>query len=125
MRSYLSVAIGFAAIVTGHPSAFSQDVEVLDQTKSAECRSDENDRQAKSVDGLTVESQPYAGVFVEPPVGTVRVGPQFVDGDPVYVRRTTGIAGATVVEISTSPFMLDVQSNEPRAEVRPDQPASW
>lgn len=64
-------------------------------------------------------------MFVEPPIGKVRVGPEFVEGDAVYVRRTTASAGILVVEVSTSPFMLEMLSNEHHAEVRSDQPASW
>jgi hypothetical protein len=70
-------------------------------------------------------------VSVAVPSGKVRVGAEHVDGAPVYVRRTTGIEGMTVVEVSTSPFMPVMRSNgEPAAADKlianpAAQPASW
>ena len=70
-------------------------------------------------------------VSVAVPSGKVRVGAELVDGEPVYVRRTTGIEGMTVVEVSTSPFMPVLPSNgEPAAADKlianpAAQPASW
>jgi hypothetical protein len=127
MRTTLCVVIGFTFVVGLVPAAFAQDSRVSDQGNSAGSVVEADERQPRydSLDGLRVESQEYAGVFVETPIGKVSVGPEFVDGAPVYVRRITATAGVTVVEISTLPFMLDLPSNELSAGVRPDQPASW
>lgn len=60
------------------------------------------------------------------PIGEVRAGPEFVKGEPIYVRRTTVRPGMTIVEVSTTPFMPVLASKEQAAAVvRPDQPASW
>jgi hypothetical protein len=37
----------------------------------------------------------------------------------------TAIKGFTIVEVSTTPFMPVLASNEQRREVRADQPAPW
>jgi len=58
------------------------------------------------------------------PIGRVCVGPEVVDGEPIYVRRTTVSEGMTIVEVSTTPFMP--VSNEVAGLIgRPDQPAGW
>lgn len=55
------------------------------------------------------------------------MGPEFGNGEPIYVRRTTVREGITIVEVSATPFMPVVRSNEEVAQlvVRADQPASW
>ena len=71
------------------------------------------------------------GISVAVPSGGVSVNPESVDGEPVYVRRTSPIGGMTVVEISTTPFAPVVGSNEEPVEMaavnnRPEaQPAGW
>jgi hypothetical protein len=60
------------------------------------------------------------------PTGKVRVGSDFVDGEPIYVRRTTVRPGMTVVEVSTTPFAPVLPAKQQAAVVvRPDRPASW
>ena len=60
------------------------------------------------------------------PIGKVRAGPEFADGEPIYVRRTTVRPGMTIVEVSTTPFVPVLASKQQAvAVVRPDQPASW
>ena len=100
------IAIGFAAAIGVVPASLAED-----QGKSAGT--------GKTVVSLAV------------PSSKVRVGAEHVDGAPVYVRRTTGIEGMTVVEVSTSPFMPVVRSNGETAAVEKlianpaAQPASW
>jgi hypothetical protein len=68
------------------------------------------------------------GVVVDMPIGKVCVGPESLDGEPIYVRRTTVSGGVTVVEVSTTPFAPVLSSNGKSARRfvgRPDQPASW
>jgi hypothetical protein len=52
------------------------------------------------------------------------MNPVLLDGEPNYVRRTTVPPGMTIVEVSTTPFMPVLASNEGTIG-RPDQPASW
>ena len=93
------LAIGLAAVAAVVPAASAQEPGVPGAGKSA---------------GTSV------------PIGTVRVGPEFVEGEPIYVRRTTVRPGMTIVEVSTTPFMPVLPSNQQAAAVvRPDQPASW
>jgi hypothetical protein len=93
------MAIGLAAVVAVVPAASAQEPGVPGDGKSA---------------GTSV------------PIGKVRVGPGFADGEPIYVRRTTVRPGMTIVEVSTTPFMPVLPSKEQTAVVvRPDQPASW
>jgi hypothetical protein len=100
------IAIGLAAVIGVLPASLTED-----QGKPAKI-------------GKTV-------VSVAVPSGKVRVGAEHVDGAPVYVRRTTGIEGMTVVEVSTSPFMPVLRSDgEPAAAEKlianpAAQPASW
>ena len=93
------LAIGLAAIAAVVPAASAQEPAVAGDGKSA---------------GTSV------------PIGEVRAGPEFADGEPVYVRRTTVRPGMTIVEVSTTPFVPVLDSKQQAvAVVRPDQPASW
>lgn len=122
MRTACCIVIGLAAVVGGVPAAFAQDSRVLGDGKSAGTGIEAEERQTSQ------RPRSNAGVSVAVPTGRVRVGPQFVDGEPVYVRRTTGREGMTIVEVSTTPFMPVLRSNPPGAGQsigRSDQPASW
>lgn len=122
MRTALCcVAIGLAVVVSGVPAAFAQDSRVLDHCKSAGTGIEAEERQTHQRPGSNT------GVFVDVPIGRVCVGPEFVDGEPSYVRRTTVSKGMAIVEVSTTPFMPVLRSSEepPGAIGRPDQPASW
>ena len=93
------MAIGLAAVAAVVPAASAQEPRVPSDGKSA---------------GTSA------------PIGKVRVGPEFADGEPIYVRRTTVRAGMTIVEVSTTLFMPVLRSNEaPPGVGRPDQPAGW
>ena len=93
------LAIGLAAVAAVVPAASAQEPRVPGDGKSA---------------GTSV------------PIVKVRVGPEFAEGEPIYVRRTTVRPGMTIVEVSTTPFMPDLASNEgPPGVARPDEPASW
>ena len=76
------------------------------------------------------ETRPTPRVTVAAPTGKVSVGHD-LKGAPVYVRRTTGTEGVTIVEVSTTPFVPVVQSvAAPPAVTAPmgtptSQPASW
>jgi len=115
MRTALCMAIGLAVLVGGVPAAFAQDSQGADQGKSA------GTGQTRQKPGSKT------GISVAVPTGRVSVGPKSLDGEPIYVRRMTVRDGMTIVEVSTTPFMPDVRSNEKVAAltVRPDQPAGW
>jgi hypothetical protein len=93
------IAIGLAVGVAVAPVASAQEPRVPGEIKAA---------------GPSVQ------------IGTVRAGPEFVEGETIYVRRTTVRPGITIVEVSTTPFTPVLPSKEQAAAVvSPDQPASW
>lgn len=103
------MAIGLAALVAVVPAA-------LAQTAGTGVKAEERQSHGKK------------GISLAVPIGEVSVGPKSLDGEPVYVRRTTVGAGMTIVEVSTTPFMPVLASNEGPPGVQPvrsDQPASW
>ena len=115
MRTALCMAIGLAVSVV--PAAFAKDSRVLERGKPA------------GTGIIAEEPQRNSGISLAVPIGGVTVGPKSLDGEPIYVRRATVREGMTIVEVSTTPFMPVLASNEgpPGAQsiVRPDQPASW
>lgn len=115
------MAIGLAAVVSVVPASFAQDSRVLDHCKSAGTGIEAEERQTIQRPGSNT------GVFVAVPIGRVCVGPEVVDGEPSYVRRTTVKEGMRIVEVSTTPFMPVLGSSEgpPGVLGRPDQPAGW
>ena len=118
------MAIGFAVVVGVFPAAFAQDPRVLGHGKSAGTGIEAEERQThdEMSDGLRSEAREHTGVFVDVPIGRVWVDSEFLDGEPVYVRRIT--EGVAIVEVSTTPFMPVLGSNEGIG--RPaEQPASW
>ena len=93
------MAIGLAAVAAVVPAASAQEPRVPGDGKPA---------------GTAV------------PIGKVRVGPEFVEGEPIYVRRTTVRPGMVIVEVSTTPFVPVLSSKEQAAEVvGSDQPPGW
>ena len=115
------VAISLAVVAGGVPASLAQDSGVLDQCRSAGTKIEAEERQASERPGNNT------AVFVAVPIGRVCVGPKAVDGEPSYVRRTTAKEGMAIVEVSTTPFMPVLASNDaaPAAVARPDQPAGW
>ena len=114
------VAIGLAIVAGVVPASPAQDSRLLERCKSAE-------------PGIAAEEQqtqqgPGSGsrVVVVVPTGRVCVGPESVDGEYSYVRRTTAKEGMAVVEVSATPFMPVLASNEGAPVIaRTDQPAGW
>ena len=100
------LAMGFAMVVAAGPGASAQEPQVAGPDESP----------------ATAQTR----VTVAVPTGRVSVGPEFVDGEPVYARRTKTKEGMTIVEVSTTPFLPVLALNEKAPPVaRPDQPASW
>jgi hypothetical protein len=117
------MAIGLAAVV-GVVPAFAQDWRALDQGKSAATGIEAAERQTHQRAGSN------RGISLAVPIGRVAVGPEFVDGEPIYVRRTTVREGMTIVEVSATPFTPVLRSSEgppggDQSIARSDQPASW
>ena len=121
MRTALGIAIGLAVVVSGVPAAFAQDRQVLDHGKAAGTGSKATERQTHQEFGSNT------GISLAVPIGRVSVGPDLVGGEPIYVRRTTASGGITIVEVSTTPFMPVLASNQTKNRFlgRPDQPAGW
>ena len=118
MLGYMT--IGLAVVVSVVPASFAQDPRVLEHCKSTGTGIEAEERQTHQRPGSNT------GVFVDVPIGRVCVGPEFVDGEPVYERRTTVREGMTIVEVSTTPFTPVLRSNEVAGLIgRPDQPAGW
>ena len=114
------MAIGLAVVVSVVPASFAQDPRVLEHCKSAGTGIEAEEPQTLQRPGSNT------GVFVEVPIGRVCVGPESVDGEPIYVRRTTVREGMIIVEVSTTPFMPVLRSNKVDGLIgRPDQPAGW
>jgi hypothetical protein len=117
MRTAVCTVLGLAVVVGIVPPAFAQDWRALDHGKRS---------------GSEAQKRPThrsfgsdRGISLAVPIGSVSVAPEFLDGEAVYVRRTTAGQGMTIVEVSTTPFMPVLASNEKIPGVRPDQPASW
>ena len=125
MRSALCMAIGLAAVVAVVPASLAQDPQVLDHGKPAGTGVEVEEPQTRDElsGGLRSEAGETGVVFVAAPIGKVWVGPESVDGDPSYVRRTTD-KGITIVEVSTTPFM-EVPAGIEALIGRTDQPAGW
>ena len=123
MRTALCLAIGFAAVVGVVPASFARDSRVLNHDKAA--------RNGIAAEEGRTHQRPGSdtGISIAVPIGKVWVGPESVEGEPVYVRRMTVREGMTIVEVSTTPFMPVLGSNNVpdgvALIVRPDQPASW
>jgi hypothetical protein len=113
-----NMAIGLAAVVAVVPAAFAQNSPVLDQGKSSGTGIESEEQQTQRPGSNT-------GISLAVPIGRVWVSPETVEGEPVYVRRSTVREGMTIVEVSTTPFMPVLASNEEPPAVRPDQPAGW
>ena len=120
MRTALCMAIGLAVVVCGVPASFAQDSRVQDHGKSAGTGIEAEQRQTHQGPASNM------GISLAVPIGSVSVGPELVDGEPIYVRRIKGQEGMAIVEVSTTPFMPVLPANGvDKLIVRPDQPASW
>ena len=122
----LQMAMGLALVVGGVPASFAQDSRVLDHAMPAGngIEAEEPQTHDEMSNGLRLEAREQGGVFVAEPIGRVWVGPEAVEGEPIYVRRTTAKEGMKIVEVSTTPFM-PVLAGVAQLVARPDQPASW
>ncbi|MCL6699614.1 hypothetical protein LZ496_12580 [Sphingomonas sp. NSE70-1] len=123
------MAFGLAVGVTVVPASLARDPQVLDHGKLAGTgvQVEEPQTHGELSGGLSSEARTHMGVSIVAPIGKVGVGSASVEGEPTYVRRTKASEGISVVEVSTTPFMPVLASNEAVAKMiaRPDQPAGW
>jgi len=112
MRTALCIAIGLAVPVNVVPAS-------LAHGKPAGTGIEAKERQKHQ----GIESN--KGISLAVPIGSVSVDPKSVGGEPVYVRRATVRDGMTIVEVSTTPFVPVLASNDQLPAVRSDQPAGW
>ena len=111
--------LALAAGAGAGSAAFAQDSRLPGDEKSTEIRVEAEQRQTDQGFGGNT------GISLAVPIGRVSIGPESLDGEPIYVRRLTVREGMTVVEVSTTPFVTVAHSAEAPRGVRPDQPASW
>ena len=116
MLGYL--AIGLSLAVGAVPASLAQDSRALDRCKPAGTGSAAEERQTHQSDGNAV-------VLVDLPLGKVCVGPELLDGEHSYVRRTKAKEGMAIVEVSTTPFMPVEPLGALALVGRTDQPAPW
>jgi len=125
MRAALCLTTGLAVIASGVSASSAQDSRELGDGRSAgagiEAVEPQTDDQRS--DGPTSEAQAQAGTVVAVPIGRVSVGPEFVDGELIYVRRAER-AGMAIVDVSTTPFAPEAAMADEWV-TRPDQPALW
>ena len=112
------MAIGLVLVAAVVPASFAQAPQVVGHGKSAGTAIEAEERQAHQRPGSDT------GISIAVPIGRLSVGPEFKEGEPIYVRRTTVRAGMTIVEVSTTPFEPVLASNEQQV-ARTDQPAGW
>lgn len=121
MRTALCMAIGVAVVVGGASASLAQDLGAADQGKSAGTA-----RSRQTHQGLDGSK----GISLVVPSGKISVDHRSPGGEQIYVRRSTGKEGVTIVEVSTTPFMPVLASNDgvqvsSLSVIRPDQPAGW
>lgn len=121
------VAIGLAALVALVPASFAQAPELPGHGKSAGAKAEMQKRRAprEMPAGLSLEAGEHMGVSVAEPIGKAWVGPERVEGEPSYVRRTKGKEGMLIVELSSTPFAEGPPGMEQVIGRPEEHPASW
>jgi hypothetical protein len=120
------LAIGIAVVVYIVPASVAQTPRVVGLGKSAESAIEAAERLTRNEPSAGPRSgaREQSGVHLEVPIGKVWVSPGLVAGEHVYIRRATVKEGMAIVEVSTSPFVLEPDIAG-KLIGRPDQPASW
>lgn len=100
------VVIGLAVVVGVVPNSFAQNSAVAEQGEAAGSggKAEEPQAHEEMSDGPRSKAWEHMGAFVAEPIGRFWVGPEFVDGESVYILRTPVRQGITTVEASTTPF---------------------
>jgi hypothetical protein len=120
-------AIGIASAVSVVSASFAQDPQVRVQGTSAATGNEAEKPQTHEdmSDGLTTKTWEHMGAFVAEPIGRFWVGPEFVEGEPVYLLRTPLTQAITTVEVSTTPFMSELSGLGEFIGNPDEQPAGW
>lgn len=126
----LLIATSFAVVVGFVPASSAQNSQSVDHGKPTGTGKDAEERPDETSDGPGPGDRKPVGVQVAVPIGRVNVGPQFVDGQPIYVRRSTVGVGMTIVELSATPFAAELRPGEDYPErsaliVNPKEPLGW
>ena len=127
-RSWLAyTAIAIACVINVVPASFAQDPQIVVQGTSATAGNEPEEPQTYEdmSEDLRTKTWEHMGAYVAEPIGRFKVGPQFVEGETVYVLRAPVGPRMASVEVSTTPFMSELtRAYEPSG--RPDeQPAGW
>jgi hypothetical protein len=125
MRTALCLATGLAVVFSGAPASFAQESRVPDpgQPAGTAIEAEQPPTHDEMSDRLRSEAREQSGASVAVPVGRVLVGPEFVGGEHIYLRRAAR-EGMAIVDVSTTPFAPEYAVAD-ELIVRPDQPASW
>ena len=127
-RSWLGyTAIGIACVVNIVPASFAQDPQIVVQGMSATTANEPEEPQTHEhmSEDMRTKTWEHMGAYVAEPIGRFKVGPQFVEGETVYVLRAPVGLSMASVEVSTTPFMSEL-SGVYEYSGRPDeQPAGW
>jgi hypothetical protein len=120
------LAIGLAGVASIATASFAQASRGPDrgETAGTGIEAVEPKKHGELSDGPRTDAEEPTGVFVAAPIGRVGVGPELVEGEPIYLRRTPVRQGITIVELSTTPFQVEAVAFEGWL-ARPDQPAGW
>ena len=127
------LAIGFAAIASFALPLSAQDAQTPDhsegrRTEAATAGHETPKETTPDPRGVPTR---HPSVFLSRPIGSVRIGHQFVDGSPVQERRTKLGAISTLLEIGASSIAFEMAYAEepaatPAARLRASQqPAGW
>jgi hypothetical protein len=100
------MVIGLTVVVGVVPASLAQDPQVLDHGESTGTGNEAEEPQTheEMSDGPTTKTWEHMGAFVAEPIGRFRVGPEFLDGESIYILRTPVSQSITTVEVSTTPF---------------------
>jgi hypothetical protein len=120
-------AIGITGVVSVVPASFAQEPQALGREKSTGTGNEADERQTHvgMSDGLRSEAWAHMGAFIVEPIGRFWVGPEFMDGEPVYILRTSVNQSITIVEVSTTPFMPETSGVGELIGKPDEQPAGW
>lgn len=127
-RSWIGYsAIGIACVVNVVTASFAQDPQIVVQgtsTTAGNGREEPKTYEDMSED-LRKKTWVHMGAYVAEPIGRFKVGPQYVEGETVYVLRAPVAQRMASAEVSTTPFMSEL-TGAYESSGRPDeQPAGW
>lgn len=122
---YLAIGVAMVAYVV--PAAFARDQQVLVHGTSAPTgnESDEPQTHQDVSDGQSSKTWEHMGAYVAKPIGRFWVGPEFVEGETVYLNRTPVTPRTAIVEVSSTPYMNELTGVYELSGKADEQPAGW